>query len=61
MKNFSNSYQKFVFGLEQINQAAAECPIEFIKDIEKTYHEEISNTVDYILSKKDKCKVVMLS
>ena len=52
MKNFSNSYQKFVFGLEQINQAAAECPIEFIKDIEKTYHEEISNTVDYILSKK---------
>lgn len=61
MKNFSNCYQKFVFGLEQINQAAAECPIDFVNSIEKTYSKEISDAVDYILSKKDKCKIIMLS
>ncbi len=61
MKNFSNSYHKFVLGLEQINEAAARCPEQFILDIENTFRKEINDVADYILSQEKKCKIVMLS
>lgn len=35
MRNFINSYNKFVFGLEQINEAAANFPEEFVESMEK--------------------------
>lgn len=61
MKNFSNSYQKFVFGLEQINQAAQTQPVDFINDIESTYREEVSCAAEKIFKSGLKGKVVMLS
>lgn len=61
MMNFSNSYNKFVYGLEQINLAAAQCPYDFVSEIEKMYKREISDVVDYILDPKVKGKVLMLA
>ena len=61
MTNFSNCYNKFVFGLEQINAAAAENPKQFVIDMEKMYQTEISGVVEYILGSKTPCKVVMLA
>ena len=45
MRNFNNSYSKFVFDLSQINEAAAKYPEEFVMSMENKYKEEISNTV----------------
>lgn len=61
MKNFSNSYQKFVLGLDEINQAIKKYPNEFIHDIEQSYNNEIEKTVDYILNLKKKRTIVMIS
>lgn len=60
MTNFRNSYRKYIFSLEQINQAAAASPSEFIQNIERTFKHEINHIVDHILNTK-KCKVVMIS
>lgn len=61
MRRFDNSYRKYVLGLEQINEAALQCPQDFILGIEEAYHKEIANVVDHVLSPKSKCKVIMLS
>lgn len=61
MTNFSNSYNRFVLGLEQINLSAAQTPEQFVSDMEKMYNQEISNVTDYILGRKNKCRVVMLA
>ena len=61
MRNFNNSYNVFVFSLEQINEAAAKYPKEFVMSMEDKYKEEISSVVDSILSKEYDCKVVMLA
>lgn len=61
MRNFINSYNKFVFGLEQINEAAANFPEEFVESMEKMFRDEISGIADYILRPDNKCKILMLA
>lgn len=61
MINFSNSYNKFVLGLEQINSAAAEYPSQFVEDIEKMYRKEVCDVVNYVLNRCDRCKVLLLA
>lgn len=61
MKNFSNSYQKFILGLDEINYAVDHHINEFINDIEKCYNDELTKTVEYILSLKGKRVIVMIS
>ncbi len=59
--NFSNYYHKFVFGLEQINEASANYSLEFIKNIEDMFYKEICGIADFILNSKNKCKILMLA
>lgn len=61
MKNFSNSYQKFVLGLDEINYAAENHLSAFIEDIENSYNDEILRTAEYILGLKNKRIIVMIS
>lgn len=61
MRNFNNSYNRFVFDLSQINEAAAKYPEEFVMSMENKYKEEVSDTVDNILSSQYNCKVIMLA
>ena len=61
MKNFSNSYQKFVFGLEQINEAVTESPKEFVHSIEKNYKSQVNNIAKYILKSRKKYRVATVS
>ena len=61
MRNFSNSYTKFVFGLEQINEAAANSPKEFVDSMERMFRNEISDLAEYVLSPDNKCKILMLA
>lgn len=61
MKNFSNSYKKFILGLDEINKAANCHPLELIKDIEQSYKQDIAKTAEYILNMKSKRKIVMIS
>ena len=61
MRKFDNSYRKYVLGLEQINEAALQCPQEFVLGIEAAYRKEIANVADYVLDPESKCKVIMLS
>lgn len=61
MKNFDNSYSKFVIGLDQINEAAVKYPEEFILNMENKYKKEISCAVDSILSMQPVCKIIMLA
>lgn len=61
MRNFSNSYTKFVFGLEQINEAAANSPEEFVNSMEEMFRNEISDLADYVLRPDNKCKILMLA
>ncbi len=59
MTNFTNSYNKFVLGLEQINEAAAKYPEEFVDKTEQMFASEVSCVADYIRDKK--CRVLMLA
>lgn len=61
MKNFSNSYQKFILGLDEINHAVDNHIKDFIDDIEKCYDSELVKVVEYILSLKGKRVIVMIS
>ncbi len=61
MVNFMNSYNKFVFGLEQINAAAAKYPAQFVHEMEKMYKQEVTFVVDYLLDHKRNCKIIMLA
>ena len=61
MMNFTNCYCRFVMSLEQINDAARNCPKEFVDEIERYYHKEVDNVCDMILSAKHKKKIVMLT
>ncbi len=61
MKNFSNSYQKFILGLDEINYAVDNHIKDFIDDIEKCYDSELVKVVEYILSLKGKRVIVMIS
>lgn len=61
MKNFSNSYKKFVLGLDEINYATENHLDEFISDIENSYDNEISKTAKYILGLKNDRTIVMIS
>ena len=61
MKNFSNSYQKFVLGLDEINYAATHHLPEFIYSIEEAYNKELLKTVNYILSLGKKRVIVLIS
>ena len=61
MMNFTNCYCRFVMSLEQINNAARNCPKEFVDEIERYYHKEVDNVCDMILSAKHKKKIVMLT
>lgn len=60
MTNFKNSYRKYIFSLEQINQAAATSPYEFIQNVEETFKHEINHIVDHI-SNVEECRIVMIS
>lgn len=60
MINFKNSYKKYVFRLEQINQAAAICPEQFVYDIEEGFKSEIIDAAKFIVSSKNH-KVVMIA
>ena len=61
MMNFGNCYTKFVFGLEQINEAAAYSTKDFIMSMERRYKDEIATNVEYILKPENECKVLMLA
>lgn len=61
MRNFSNSYNKFVFGLEQINEAAAKYPKEFVDSMEMMFKKEISDLASFVLKPENKCKILMLA
>ncbi len=61
MKNFSNSYQKFILGLDEINYAVDNHINDFIDDIEKCYDAELVKVAEYILNLKRKRVIVMIS
>lgn len=61
MKNFSNSYQKFVFGLEQINEAVAESPKDFVYSIEENYQSQIHDVAQHILRSNKRYRVATVS
>ena len=61
MKNFSNSYQRFVLGLDEINYAARNHLSEFIQDIEDYYNEQLLKIAEYILGLRRSRVIVMIS
>ncbi len=61
MRNFSNSYRKFILGLSEINHAVENNMNDFIKNIEKSYDCELSKAVDYVLNLKNKRTIVLIS
>lgn len=61
MRNYCNSYKKFISGLEDINKAAQNHPQKLINDIEECYKKELWNIAKNIVNRKSKRKIIMIS
>ena len=61
MSNFASGYIKYVNHLEQINDAAINCPEKMIEEVESSYREHLENIARNIANHKEKIKVCMLS
>lgn len=58
---FGNSYHKFSYHLEQINQKASQTPQNFVSQMETAYQDSIKEVAAELLTPKNSCKVVMLA
>ena len=61
MNSFGNSYRKYVSHLEQINDAALNCPRKMIREIEEAYAEDLAAAANMIAAHREQCRIVMLS
>lgn len=61
MTNFENYFKNDGWSLQKINEKVKKSPQEFINHMESTFKKQITETVDYIESKRPECKILMLS
>lgn len=61
MSNFASGYIKYINHLEQINDAAINCPEKMISEVEESYNENLRNIARNIFETHEKIKLVMLS
>ena len=61
MIDLGNSYRKFTFHLEQINEAAQNEPAAFVNEVEYAFRENMQMIARDLLRKESQCRVIMLS
>lgn len=61
MINLGNSYHKYIFHLEQINDAARNEPSAFVDEVEYAFRENLQVISRDILRQKKRSRVIMLS
>lgn len=61
MINFKKLGEECVFTLENINRLTKNDPNGFIADVENLFKDKIDSTVDYILSGRKGCKILMMA
>lgn len=61
MINFGNSYLKYVNHLEQINEAAQQCPAHMVEEVELSYRHQINGVVERMLYERRGCRILLLA